>query len=149
MEEVVVAMVTTNDEAELPFTETDAGDTLQVAEDGAPLQLNVTVPLNPPIGTTCKLYFVVCPALTVAEVEQFPPAGQLPPVATPSEKSVAVPESETVCGLPTALSVIVRVPARSPPAVGAKLTWVRQLAPAATEPAQLLVSEKSLLAVVL
>jgi hypothetical protein len=55
MEEVVVEMLTTNDEAVLPFTGTDTGATVQVAEDGAPLQLNVTVPLKPPIGITCKL----------------------------------------------------------------------------------------------
>lgn len=54
-EDLGVEMFTTNDKAELPVTLTAGGDTSQVAEDGAPLQLNVTVPLNPPIAMTCKL----------------------------------------------------------------------------------------------
>jgi len=46
------------------------------------------------------------PVLIVAEVEQFPPEGQLGPLAAAREKSVAVPMSETDCGLPLALSAI-------------------------------------------
>ncbi len=45
---------------------------------------------------------------------------------------VAVPASATVCGLPLALSVMVRVPVRAPSAVGLNVTVIVQLAPAAT-----------------
>jgi hypothetical protein len=58
---------------------------------------------------------------------------------------VPVPVSVTVCGLPVALSVIVSVPVRVPPAVGVKVTLIVQLAPAATVDPQVLVSAKSLL----
>ena len=51
---------------------------------------------------------------------------------------VPVPESATVCGLPAAPSVIVRVAARLPLAEGLKVTLMAQLAPAATLDPQLL-----------
>jgi len=60
-----------------------------------------------------------------------------------SAKSCPVPLSVTVWGLPAALSVIVSVPVRLPVAVGVKVTLIVQLEPAATEPAQVLVWEKS------
>jgi len=44
------------------------------------------------------------------------------------EKSVPVPDSETVCGLPEALSVIVTVPLLAPAMVGEKVTLIEQLA---------------------
>lgn len=47
-------------------------------------------------------------------------------------KSVPVPESATVCGLPVALSVIVTIADRAPAVVGAKVTVIVQFAPAAT-----------------
>ena len=42
-----------------------------------------------------------------------------------------VPVREAVCGLPAALSVTVRKPARAPPAVGVNVTLIVQVAPAA------------------
>lgn len=45
------------------------------------------------------------------------------------EKSKPVPVSDTVCGLPAALSVIVRVPVLEPPTVGSKKTPMEQLEP--------------------
>jgi len=45
--------------------------------------------------------------------------------------AVPVPESGTVCGLFEALSVSVKVPARSPSCVGVKVTLIWQLFPAA------------------
>ena len=56
---------------------------------------------------------------------------------------IAEPVSETTCGLLLALSVIVSEPVRVPVAVGAKVTLIVQLPPAATEPPQLLVWAKS------
>lgn len=68
-----------------------------------------------------------------------------PPEATPSPTlDVApVPVSATVCGLLGALSVIVRVPARAPAAVGVKVTKIWQVANALIAAPQLLVSAKS------
>src|SRR5205823_1091657 len=71
-----------------------------------------------------RLKLAVWPAITVAVVED--------PVAGATVKSVPVPESATVCGLPGALSVIVSVPMREPSAVGVNVTLTAQLAPAAT-----------------
>lgn len=53
------------------------------------------------------------------------------------------PVSDTVCGDPLALSVMVSVPARDPPAVGVNVTEIVQFAPAATLAPQVLVSAKS------
>ena len=84
-EGAVVATVAVNADATVPFGVTEAGEAVQSAKDGAPLQLSATVPLKPLTGETCRLYVAICPAVTVAEVE--------PPVAAPSEKSVPVPAS--------------------------------------------------------
>src|SRR5882762_9349479 len=54
-----------------------------------------------------------------------------------------VPVSDTVCGLPEALSVMLRVPGRVPLAVGVKVTLTVQLEFAATLAPQLLVCAKS------
>lgn len=64
---------------------------------------------------------------------------------TETDGAVAVPVSATVCGLGglVALSVILSVPVRVPLAVGEKVTFIVQLAPAATLPMQLSVSAKS------
>ena len=53
-----------------------------------------------------------------------------------------VPVSATDCGEVVALSVIAIVPVRFPPAVGAKVTEIVQLAPAATLDPQVFVSAK-------
>jgi hypothetical protein len=59
-----------------------------------------------------------------------------------------VPLRLTVWGLLLALSVSLSVPVRFPAAVGVKVTLISQPAPAATEPAQVLVWEKSPLVVI-
>ena len=56
---------------------------------------------------------------------------------------VLVPVRVTICGLPTALSVIAREALRVPGAVGANVTLIVQLPPAATELPQVLVTLKS------
>ena len=68
----------------------------------------------------------VSPALTVLEDGE-----------AATEKSMLIPDSPAVCGLPAALSVIVSVALRVPEAVGAKLTGMVQLAPALTLAPQL------------
>ena len=52
---------------------------------------------------------------------------------------VPVPDSDAVCGLPAAESVMVMAPDRVPAAVGVKVTLTVQLTPAAKLPGQLLV----------
>ncbi len=94
--------------------------------------------MNPPEGVTESVKVTDRPAGVVTE------AGD-----TESEKSPPVvpePERATVCGLPEALSVTLKVPVRVPDAVGPKVTLIAQLAPAATEPLQVLVAAKSPLA---
>src|SRR5258708_4233899 len=67
-----------------------------------------------------------------------------------SEKSLVavepIPVRLTDCGLPEALSVMLRVPVRLPDAVGVNVTLMVQFAPAATELPQVLVWAKSPLA---
>src|SRR5437016_2908473 len=63
--------------------------------------------------------------------------------------AVPVPLSDTVCGLPVALSAIVTAPVRVPVAVGVNVTPMVQLAPAASDAPQVLVSAKSPLAAIL
>src|ERR1700675_1695881 len=60
-----------------------------------------------------------------------------------------VPVSDTACGLPDALSVMLRVPVRVPVAVGVKVTLTVQLALTARLVPQLLLCAKSPLAVML
>jgi len=131
----VVVTFTANADAVFPFGVAEPGDGVQLASDGAPVQLSVAVPLNPLTGVTCRLYVAVCPAVTVAVFE--------PPVATSIVKSVPVPVSETACGLPVASSVMVTLAARFPVAVGLNVTLMEQLALAATLAPHVLVSAKS------
>jgi hypothetical protein len=62
-----------------------------------------------------------------------------------NRRSWDVPDKATLCVSPPGpllLSAMVRVPVRFPPAVGAKLTLIVQLEPAATLAPQVLVWEK-------
>src|SRR5262249_13108592 len=54
-----------------------------------------------------------------------------------------VPAKVTLCGLPEASSATLRDPERAPPAVGANVTLIVQLEPAAREELQVWVSAKS------
>lgn len=63
--------------------------------------------------------------------------------AAAREKSVPVPESVTVCGLPVALVVKVSAPLRAPVAAGLKVTLIVQLEPPAKVAPQLFVWAKS------
>ena len=65
------------------------------------------------------------------------------PLAGPREKSVPLPDKETVCGLLDASSVTVILAVRLPAAVGLKVTLTVQFALAATLVPQVFVSEKS------
>src|SRR5437879_13178084 len=76
-----------------------------------------------------------CPAVTVSA-----------PMLGVIWKSSATPDKATLSGLSAALSVIVRVPVRFPPAAGVNVMLMVQLAPAATLLPQVLVWVKSPLA---
>ncbi len=69
-------------------------------------QLRATACLNPPNAETSSLNVAVCPAAIVC-------AGG----AVPNEKSSPAPDRLTVCGLPAALSAMLRVAVRVPTAV--------------------------------
>ncbi len=68
------------------------------------------------------------------------------PGARDKTKSSPLPVTVTVCGLPSALSVMATFPALGPLAVGLKATWTVQLALIGTSEPQLLVWEESPLA---
>ena len=74
-----------------------------------------------------------CPGATVAVDEED----------GATEKSCPVPLSDTIWGLPAALSVIVSVPLLLPLTVGSKETLIVQLEPAASELPQMLLVPKS------
>jgi hypothetical protein len=116
--------VTLNATEEAPVTFTDEAEALQVACNGAPVQDTLTEPVKPLNGFTCRLKVADCPADTVAEVD--------PLLTTLTEKSVPVPETEIIWGLPAALSFIDSVPLRIPLAIGVKVKETMQLAPAAS-----------------
>ena len=83
----------------------------------------------------------VPPGETVAEVDEA--SGTL------KAKSIPEPVSETVCGLPAALSLMVTAPVLVPVVVGLNVTLMVQLALAATLEPQVLIWEKSPLTVML
>ena len=97
---VVTEMLNGTEDAPLTFTDETEG--VQIACAGAPLQEMLTDPVKPLKGFTCRLKVADCPADTVAEVNR--------PLTTLTEKSVPVPESEIIWGLPAALSFIDSVP---------------------------------------
>jgi hypothetical protein len=55
MEGAVVVTVVVKDEAAPPLGVRDAGESVQIASEGAPVQVRVTVPLNPLMGVTWRL----------------------------------------------------------------------------------------------
>lgn len=63
--------------------------------------------------------------------------------------AVPVPVRDTVCGLSTALSVMLTVPTKLPAIVGVKVTEIVQLDPAGSDPGQLLVTAKFSVALML
>src|SRR2546426_10315001 len=79
-----------------------------------------------------------CPAVTVSA-----------PMLGVIWKSSATPDKATLSGLSAALSVIVSLPARFPPAAGLNVMLMAQLAPAGTLLPQVLVCAQAPLAVVL
>ena len=117
-----------------PSGVTEPGETEQLDCAGRPLQLKLTVPLNPPAGVTVSVKLAESPATTVTECGEAERANVLP----------VPPTRFTVWGLPGALSVIVIPPLRLPAAVGVNVTLMVQLVAVAREaPVQSSVSAKS------
>lgn len=135
----VVDTVTVAEVAE-PLTMLTEAGTLQTSAGvaaGVRPHVRFTVPLKVPAGVRAKLKVAVWPAEIVEELE---------PDAIPIVKSgaaVPVPESATVCGLPAALSVIVRFAAALPATAGTKMTEIWQLLPAGKDVLQVFVSVKT------
>ena len=99
----------------------EAGLRAQVEFAGAPAQVSATAELKPFVGFTVIVTGVLtAPCATVTVVG-----------AAPSVKSggglVPVPVRLTVCGLPPALSVMVKVPVRAPATVGVNVTLIVQV----------------------
>lgn len=134
--DAVVDTITVTGAAVPAVTLTEPGK-LQVGAGvtvGLMLQVRFTAPLNEAPGVIAKLKLAAFPALTVWEVCE--------PVVGATTKSLGptpVPDTGTVCGLPAALSVIERVPARLPAIVGVKVMWISQGVPGGREDGQLFV----------
>ena len=54
----------------VPLSVTELGEIEHEDCAGAPLQLKVTVWLNPPAGVTATVYLATCPGITVAVGEE-------------------------------------------------------------------------------
>jgi len=104
----------------------EAGLRAQAEFAGAPAQVSATAELKPFVGFTVIVTGVLtAPCATVTVVG-----------AALSVKSgaglVPVPVRLTICGLPPALSVMVKVPVRAPATVGVNVTLIMQFAPPAS-----------------
>ena len=135
---VVVTMVVTVTGAS---STKELGDGVHMLAGIASAQETVTAPVKPPAGANESWNVAGCPAGTLAVVE-LPGAGVM-------VMSVPLPESVMDCGLAGPLSESVIAPARAPEAVGVKVTEIVQEELAGTPFAQLSVSAKSPLAVML
>ena len=127
------------------------------------VQLELAPTLAPQLLVCAKSPLACIPLMLVAVGPGFDRVTGCEPLALPSacaaKLSAAgvafrtfappVPVSDTVCGLPEALSVMVRVPVRVPVAVGVNVTLTVQLVLTARLVPQLLLCAKSPLAVML
>src|SRR6266576_3761149 len=99
----------------------EAGLRAQVEFTGAPAQVSATAELKPFVGFTVIVTGVLTAPWTTDTVVG----------AAPSVKSggglVPVPVRLTICGLPPALSVMVKFPVRAPAAVGVNVTLIVQV----------------------
>lgn len=126
--------------AEVPEMLTCVGESEHVgASLGVPVpwyatvQVRLAAPEKPPTDASCRLAVADPPTVAIVNAVEV----------TDSDSVDPVPVSDTVCGDPVALSVIVRLPVRLPPAVGVNVTETVQFAPMATLVPQVLVSAKS------
>jgi hypothetical protein len=108
----------------VPLAVTDAGDALQVACDGRPLQLSATAVLDPDKDFTVTVTRPVFPAANASAVGETAMV-KSEPVLTPPWVT-PVPVSRIIWGLLGALSVSVSDPALAPGAEGVKVTVIVQ-----------------------
>ena len=83
-------------------------------EEGDTEQIKATAELKPVPGVTVTVPVAELPAVTLA--------GESVPVFGSVKLATAVPVRATCCGLPAALSVMLKVAVRVPAAVGANVT---------------------------
>lgn len=105
---------------------TPAGESVQVEEAGAPVQVRATVPVNPFVEVTVAVNVADEPLVTVAEV------GDREIVKSGVPATVPVPERATLCGLPESLLVTLSVANSAAVVTGLKVTLMVQFAPAAS-----------------
>jgi hypothetical protein len=122
-DEVKVLMVSVV-EAAAPLGVTVVGEKLHDAPAGRSEQESPTASLNPFEGVTVTVVVPDWPAVTLSVPGEA--------LSAKSGAPVAMPEKETVCGLPVALSAMETEAVRVPTAVGVKVTLMVQLAPTAT-----------------
>ena len=133
----VVVTVTVALAMVVPLTVNELEERLQVDRGAGSEQLSVTVPLKSlVVPATLTEKVAGWPAATVAELEELA-EGEM-------EKSVPVPDNETICGLSVALSTMTSVAVLLPTAVGVNVTVIVQLPPPATPPPHVLLVRKSL-----
>ena len=124
-----------------------------VTEDGLNLQVGGSVVSAEPFSVMLPhVSDTLClnppPDVIVTVVVDAPPAvtdageGAGAEIVKPGA-AAPMPDKAIFCGLPEALSVIVTLPARPPVAVGANVTEIWQLPPAARDVLQVFVSPKS------
>jgi hypothetical protein len=119
--------------AALPLRVSGFGDTVQVVNAGLPEHANDTLVFKLIVGARESVYEAVWPAVTVTLVGEV----------VLSAKSGPVPDSNTECGVPVALSAIAIFAVLAPGPVGLKVTLIWQFAPAAIPVPQVFVCAKS------
>ncbi len=130
-----VVATSTRELAEPPAVRlTVAGEIMQVDRGGAPEQVWATAPAIP-FELYVRLNVAVCPAVTVAEVEE----------ALIEKSGVPAPLSTAVCGLPGASLTTLSAALLTPGEVGPNVTPMVQLALGASAAGQLLVCANSAL----
>jgi len=105
-----------------------------------PVMVSAVLPVLERVTVCAALVELIVWLANVSELGETPATGV--PAAAP------VPVRLTVCGLPEALSVTLKVPVRVPEAAGVNVTLMLQFPPAANELPQLLVWPKSPLAAI-
>ena len=122
---------------------TGFAEKLQLVSFGRPVQLKFTGWLNPAIGDSRMVYEAVPPAVIDA-------VGVTAPIEKSAVCTKPVPVSSTICGLPGALSVMVKAPTLEAVDVGLNVTLMVQLVVGCSAAAtQLSLSAKLPLAVML
>jgi hypothetical protein len=137
---VVATITVTGLGAALPGA-SEVGETVQVASEGAPVQLNPTVWLKPPKLPRLRENVADNPGETEFDVGAPEGGARL--------KSGPLPARLMLWGLFGALSLTVSCPVLVPSAVGVKVTLIMQLDPTTNPVPQLLVWLKSPLTAIL